>query len=81
MLLLLLLFAAALYRDAPLQAGQQSNQTEVRFELWRRVKADVFERWEDQTCSLNPAKPSEPVSIEAEGVAAVQGVRHRLQVS
>ena len=51
------------------------------FELWRRVKEEVFERWDEQTCSLNPAKPPEPVTIEAEGIAAVQGLRHRLQVS
>ncbi len=64
----------------PLQAGHEANQTEVRFELWRRVKEQVFERWEEHTCSLNPAKPAEPVSIEAEGGAGVQGLRHRLQV-
>ena len=64
-----------------LQAGQESNQREVRFELWRRVKDEIFERWEEHTCSLNPAKPAEPVSIEAEGAVGVQGLRHRLQVS
>ena len=53
----------------------------MRYELWRRAKGDVFERWEEQTCSFNPAKPAEPVSIETEGAAAVQGMRHRLQVS
>lgn len=52
----------------------------MRYELWRRVKDDMFERWEEQTCSFNPAKPAEPVSIEAEGAATVQGMRHRLQV-
>ena len=64
----------------PVQAGHEANQTEVRFELWRRVKEDVFERWEEHRCSLNPGKPAEPVSIEAEGAAGVQGLRHRLQV-
>ncbi len=44
------------------------------------MKEDVFERWEEHSCSLNPAKPAEPVSIEAEGAAGVQGLRHRLQV-
>lgn len=63
-----------------IQAGHEANQTDVRYELWRRVKDDVFERWEEQTCSLNPAKPAEPVTIEAEGAAPVQGLRHRLQV-
>ena len=63
------------------QAGQEANQTDVRYELWRRVKDDVFEHWEEKTCSLNPAKPAEPVSIEAEGAAALQGMRHRLQVT
>ena len=68
------------FDNLPLQAGHEANQTEVRFELWRRVKEDVFERWEEHSCSLNPAKPAEPVSIEAEGAAGVQGLRHRLQV-
>ena len=45
------------------------------------MKGDVFERWEEHTCSLNPAKPAEPVSIEAEGAVALQGMRHRLQVT
>ena len=63
-----------------MQAGHEANQTDVRYELWRRVKEDVFQRWEEQTCSLNPAKPAEPVTIEAEGAAPVQGLRHRLQV-
>jgi len=40
----------------------------------------VFERWEEHSCSLNPARPAEAVSIEAEGAAGVQGLRHRLQV-
>lgn len=68
------------FDQLPLQAGHEANQTEVRFELWRRVKEDVFERWEEHSCSLNPATPAEPVSIEAEGAAGVQGMRHRLQV-
>ena len=57
-----------------------ANQTDVRFELWRRVKGDVFERWDQQTCRLNQGKPPEPVRIEAEDGAIVEGWRHRLQV-
>lgn len=63
-----------------LQAGNESNQTDVKFELWRRVKGDVFERWEEQNCSLNPAKPPEPVSVETEDGTVIHGLRHRLQV-
>ena len=63
-----------------LQAGDESNQVDVKFELWRRVKGDVFERWEEQTSSLNPAKPPEPVSIETEDGTVIHGSRHRLQV-
>ena len=63
-----------------LQAGDAANQADVKFELWRKVKGDVFERWEEQTCSLNPAKPPESVSIESEGGTVVNGLRHRLQV-
>ena len=64
-----------------LQAGDVSNQTDVKFELWRRVKGDVFERWEQQSCRLNPAKAPEPLKIETEDGAVVQGLRHRLQVT
>ncbi|KAA6426414.1 MAG: zinc finger MYND domain-containing 10-like [Trebouxia sp. A1-2] len=73
-------FMCNLQPDKPqAPAGHEANQTEVRFELWRKVKEGVFERWEEHTCGLNPAKPAEPVSIEAEGSAGVQGLRHRLQ--
>lgn len=63
-----------------IQAGHECNETDVKFELWRRVKGDVFERWEEQTCSLNPAKAAEPVSIETEDGTVIRGLRHRLQV-
>lgn len=63
-----------------IQAGHESNETDVKFELWRRVKGDVFERWEEQSCGLNQAKAAEPVSIETEDGTVFRGLRHRLQV-